>query len=600
MDNNGSADLKQLLMNGMSPQLQLAQLLQQQQQQQQQPMYNNNANPLMQILQSPMGCQLLKAMAQNGGQLGNLGQNLGDFGQNGSNGALGPNDYGKNGQTSSYQAPAFGQNAKFGQNSPRNIPARSKETKRKNVIKENQPPVDYNHLQTMNNIKQEAQNMFPDAQRFSPDAQTFAAAQTYQEANNNSIQNNQQAGSSSQPLGSLNVAIDQSIHQFQPLSSTTSIDEGVHTSSTSPADTRSGPVSPLDVGNDLELPKEGDQGDRKRPAAIMELLNNKKRRLELKKDNNETDGTQKENWSELFNRAGAREDDTETTSSSGSKHEVKSEDVRSSLEDGSLFRSLFGNQNSSEETEVKPEVFGSQALSTSFTNASMFELPKAREVAHDDIFSEVPGRLSLLSNVTKHKMTVAEVRRRVLGPECFNFSLLGALLRRAKMPEKSQALFDDLQKVGLSIPRGRRRNVTVSLMSALTEAEAEQLVHDFAKVSDDKFPIQEFVDHQFAQYCNNMDALKMRALELNITKKVVGEFIGLLQMDRSEIKDLKPEPVLPSNIQDPLSTYSMLTHGFGTPALQVGVNMLGTFVDRQMALLTAEVARIAKVHPHSH
>lgn len=61
-------------------------------------------------------------------------------------------------------------------------------------------------------------------------------------------------------------------------------------------------------------------------------------------------------------------------------------------------------------------------------------------------------------------------------------SLLGALLRRAKMPEKSQMLVEELNQVGLSIPRGRRRLSQITLLSALTEAESLQLVSDFKKV----------------------------------------------------------------------------------------------------------------------
>jgi hypothetical protein len=79
-------------------------------------------------------------------------------------------------------------------------------------------------------------------------------------------------------LTALKLNLDHQNNQA-PLSSTTSIDEGVMTSSNSPTETVSGTVSP--VHEDHELPKEPEHASLKRPAAIQDMLMKKKKKARL-------------------------------------------------------------------------------------------------------------------------------------------------------------------------------------------------------------------------------------------------------------------------------------------------------------------------------
>ena len=86
---------------------------------------------------------------------------------------------------------------------------------------------------------------------------------------------------------------------------------------------------------------------------------------------------------------------------------------------------------------------------------------------------------------------MAEVQRRLSPPECLNASLLGGVLRRAKSKDggkvfginqhhqlaqslyTTQVLRDKLDKIGMSLPAGRRKAANVTLLTSLVEGETD-------------------------------------------------------------------------------------------------------------------------------
>ncbi|KAM6996031.1 transcription factor AP-2-epsilon isoform 2-T2 [Passerculus sandwichensis] len=184
----------------------------------------------------------------------------------------------------------------------------------------------------------------------------------------------------------------------------------------------------------------------------------------------------------------------------------------------------------------------------------------------NEVFCSVPGRLSLLSSTSKYKVTVGEVQRRLSPPECLNASLLGGVLRRAKSKNGGRCLRERLEKIGLNLPAGRRKAANVTLLTSLVEGEAIHLARDFGYVCETEFPAKAAAEYLCRQHSDPTE-LHTRKNMLLATKQICKEFADLITQDRSPLGNSRPSLILEPGVQSCLTHFSLITHGFGGPAI---------------------------------
>ena len=73
---------------------------------------------------------------------------------------------------------------------------------------------------------------------------------------------------------------------------------------------------------------------------------------------------------------------------------------------------------------------------------------------------------------------------------------------------------------------------------------------------------------------------------------VTKELMELLNQDRSPLCNTRPQPILDPSIQRHLTHFSMITHGFGSPAIVAALTSIQNYLNESIKYLD-------KVYPSS-
>lgn len=120
-------------------------------------------------------------------------------------------------------------------------------------------------------------------------------------------------------------------------------------------------------------------------------------------------------------------------------------------------------------------------------------------------------------------------------------------------------------------------------MTSLVEGEAIRMARDFGFLCETEFPSRQCAKHNVNKYQSNVPEEQMARKNMIVaSKQILKEFMDILNQDRSPIGNSRPQPVLDPDVQHPLTRFSMISHGFGSPAIVASLATVQTYLTEML------------------
>ena len=84
------------------------------------------------------------------------------------------------------------------------------------------------------------------------------------------------------------------------------------------------------------------------------------------------------------------------------------------------------------------------------------------------------------------------------------------IMTRAKSKDGGKMLRSKLDRIGMSLPAGRRKAANVTLLTSLVEGEAIHLARDFGYVCETEFPAKQVAEFLSRQVVDTSDVYRRK------------------------------------------------------------------------------------------
>jgi len=75
-------------------------------------------------------------------------------------------------------------------------------------------------------------------------------------------------------------------------------------------------------------------------------------------------------------------------------------------------------------------------------------------------------------------------------------------------------------------------------------------------------------------------------------RQVVKELVDLLNQDRSPLGNTRPTPILDPSVQRTLTNFSLITHGFGSPAIVAAMTAIQNYLTEMLKVVEKTYASV--------